>query len=103
MLKNGKQAKSVDDIHRVDSGSGHEVSFVFNLHSTIMSAMASILRQLTKNTGTISSAELGPLNNMIASHRQFMLEGGRLVVQIDTWQASCSTFLTSMEAADHAG
>ncbi len=64
-----------------------------------MSAMASILRQLTKNTETISSTELGSLNNMIASHRRFMLEGGRLVVQVDTWQASCSTFLTSMEAA----
>jgi hypothetical protein len=75
------------------------LKFVVNLHSTIMSAMASIFRQFTKNTETISSTELGSLNNMIASHRQFILDGGRLVVQIDTWQASCSTFLTSMEAA----
>jgi hypothetical protein len=28
-----------------------------------------------------------------------MLDGGRLVVQIDTWHASCSNFLNSMEAA----
>ena len=64
-----------------------------------MSAMASIFRQFMKSTETISSTELGSLNNMIASHRQFMLDGGRLVVQIDTWQASSSIFLTSMEAA----
>jgi len=64
-----------------------------------MSATASIFRQFMMSTETISSTELGSLNNMIASHRRFMLDGGRLVVQIDTWQASSSTFLTSMEAA----
>jgi hypothetical protein len=64
-----------------------------------MSAMASILRQFTKNTESLSSHEFNSLKHMSASHRQFMLDGGRLVVQIDTWHASCSNFLSSLEAA----
>merc|ERR1719272_2436588 len=60
--------------------------------------MAAFFHQFSKTSDMFSSSELNALNALVANHRQFMLDGGRFAVQVDTWQASCASFLTSMES-----
>jgi len=59
-------------------------------------ALASIFR--LKGHHETSLAELGSLLSMVSSHRQFMLDGGRIVADSGPWQASCSSFLENLEA-----
>jgi len=64
-----------------------------------MAAISSFSRFFGKSPEVFSQGELNALSSMVRSHGHFMLDGGRMVVQIDSWQASCSAFLNEMETA----
>jgi len=74
----------------------------FLFASVMSSTMARFLRPFAEHCSSWSTSELNTMNHLVTNHQRFLLDGGRMVVQLETWHTSCSGFLSTLEAVSCA-